>query len=66
MELELRNPIDNLLIRIEKLLSDQNIQPDQQNFLYSIKDLLKTYRTNPGTFSDLLLKVKELEKDVQK
>jgi hypothetical protein len=63
--MEMRSPIDNLIIRIEKLMQAQNLKPDQHAFLTSIKHLINTYRTDPQAFSDLLLKIKDLENNVQ-
>jgi len=63
--MEMRSPIDNLIIQIEKLMQDQNLKPDQHAFLISITHLINTYRADPQKFSDLLLKIKDLENDVK-
>ena len=62
----MNSPIDNLLTRIDKLLLREITEPDQTAFLQSIKNLLKTYRVEPEQFSDMLLNVYDIEKNLKK
>ena len=62
----MNSPIDNLLTRIDRLLLREIIEPDQTAFLQSIKNLLKTYRVEPEQFSDMLLNVYDIEKNLKK
>jgi hypothetical protein len=62
----MNSPIDNLLIRIDKLLLREITEPDQNAFLQSIKNLLRTYRVEPEQFSDMLLNVYDIENKLKK
>jgi len=62
----MNSPIDNLLTRIDRLLLTEITEPDQTAFLQSIKNLLKTYRVEPEQFSDMLLNVYDIEKNLKK
>ncbi len=62
----MNSPIDNLLTRIDRLLLREITESDQTAFLQSIKNLLKTYRVEPEQFSDMLLNVYDIEKNLKK
>ena len=62
----MNSPIDNLIERIEKLILNEVINPNQISFLQNIKFLLKNYRIEPGQFSDMLFTVYDIEKNVKK
>jgi serine phosphatase RsbU (regulator of sigma subunit) len=62
----MNSPIDNLLTRIDRLLLREIVEPDQTTFLQNIKSLLKTYRVEPEQFSDMLLSVYDIEKNLKK
>ncbi len=57
----MNSPIGNLLLRIEKLMAIQTINPDKKLFLENMQTLLKNYRVDPGQFSDFLLCVHDFE-----
>lgn len=59
----MNSPIDNLIIRIERLIAREITDPDQKTFLRNIKSLLRTYRIEPEQFSDMLLTVYDIEKN---
>ena len=59
----MNSPIDNLIIRIERLIAREITNPDQAAFLRNIKSLLRTYRIEPEQFSDMLLAVHDIEKN---
>ena len=61
----MNSPIDNLLLRIDRLLLREITDPDQNAFLQNVKILLKTYRVDPEIFSDMLLQIKDLEDNVR-
>lgn len=61
----MNSPIDNLLLRIDRLLLREINEPDQKAFLQNVKILLKTYRVDPEIFSDMLLQIKDLEDNVR-
>jgi len=62
----MNSPIDNLIIRIERLIAREITNPDQTAFLRNIKSLLKIYRIEPEQFSDMLLAVHDIEKNAIK
>lgn len=59
----MNSPIDNLIIRIERLIAREITNPDQAAFLRNIKSLLRTYHIEPEQFSDMLLAVHDIEKN---
>ena len=60
----MNSPIDHLVIRIERLMAREITTPDQTAFLRNIKSLLRTYRIEPEQFSDMLLAVHDIEKNI--
>jgi|LauGreDrversion4_2_1035121.scaffolds.fasta_scaffold09469_3 hypothetical protein len=65
----MNSPIDNLLLRIERLMTNDLLNPDKRLFLENMQNLLKNYRIDPGKFSDFLLCIHDfesLEKDIKK
>ncbi len=57
----MNSPVDNLLLRIEKLMANDLLNPDKRLFLENMQSLLKNYRIDPGQFSDFLLCVYDFE-----